>query len=72
LPAVACFDIVFASTMQKKSSRARTRIKTDAPPGEAAPQAATACPIVGIGGSAGAIEALRAFMPAVSPDGGLA
>ncbi len=58
--------------MQKKTSRARTRIKTDDPPGEAAPQASATCPIVGIGGSAGAIEALRAFMPAVSPDSGLA
>ena len=41
------------------------------PPGEA-PGEAAACPVVGIGASAGGVEALRRFFAAIEPDCGMA
>jgi two-component system CheB/CheR fusion protein len=59
-------------TETKPAIRTEARADTDDPDEEVAPRARAVCPIVGIGGSAGAIDALRAFMPAVSQDSGLA
>src|SRR5438105_14781624 len=49
--------------------------KTDRPeqtPDEERGRGRAAHPIVGIGGSAGAIDALKTFLPAVPPDSGIA